>query len=98
MQYRPNDCEITKGETRKLTFNHAAGNNVLNSFTVTCAQATFTTPVLSETTATVFATFNQSGTHKVIGTAELASGETLVGFIRAKVIDPTCDSYESDYR
>lgn len=97
MQYRPNDCDITKGETRKLTFRHAAGNNVLNSFTVSCDNVTFDTPVLSGTTATVFATFPSAGTYNIKGTAELASGETLIGYVRAKVTDPNC-TYESDYR
>lgn len=98
MDYRPNDASFVRGEVRKLTFKHGtAGANVVTSFDITAPNVTFDTPVISGTTATVFGTFNTAGTHIITSTAELASGETVVGTVRAHVRDPNCNDNGPNY-
>lgn len=97
MEYIPNNADLVKGETRKLTFRHAAGNNVVNSYTISCDGATFDTPVVNGTTVTAFGTFSKEGTFTVVGTAALASGETLIGSVEVKVRDPYCRGGRGGY-
>lgn len=104
MRLKPNDLPIMEvGEIRFVTFKlgPATGINAIieDGFTITSPGHTFGTPSISGSDVTVSVTCNQTGTHMMKATAQLASAETLIGVVRAKVIDSTqCEGSGRDYR
>lgn len=100
MKLKPNDSpDMELGEARRFTFNlaGAVGVNTIDSFTIENSNLTFGTPDVSGTTATVLVTADNTGTHAVIATAALSSGETVKGFLRVKVVDSTLCEGTTDY-
>ena len=92
MRLKPNDLpDLELNEVRNVTFNlsGAVGSNTVSTFTVSSDSLSFGTPSISGTTATVKLTAAQTGTHAIKATATLSSGETVIGVIRAKVLDST---------
>lgn len=101
MEIRPNDAPtMEKGEVRYFTLNvsGAAGvNSITGSPTAECERLTIGTPSASGLEVSFLVTADNVGTHNIIVTCELDSSETIKGFIRAKVVDSTCNSNERDY-
>ena len=102
MRLKPNDLpDLELNEVRSVTFNlaGAVGSNSISTFTLTSSNLTFGTPTISGTTATATLTAAATGTHAIKATATLSSGETVIGVVRAKVVDSTLcyESATSDY-
>ena len=87
------------GEVRRATFNlsGAVGVNSISSFTVSSPNLTFGTPSISGTSASVTMTAAAVGVHQVKATAVLSSAETVIGYVRVKVLDTSQETGGSDY-
>ena len=95
MQLRPNDLpEMVEGESRRVTLNlaGAVGANTITTFTVSADSLTFGAPSTSGTEVTFLVNADQIGTHYILCSADLSSGETIKGYIRAKVTGEPCTS------
>lgn len=100
MKLKRNDApEMELNEVRFFTFNlaPALGANTISTFAIANDNLTFGTPTISGDTATVLVTAAAVGTHAVIATAVLSSGETLKSFLRVKVVDSSKTEGFSDY-
>ena len=88
MEFRPNDISMVEGETRQVTLNlsGAVGPNTISEFAATCDSLTTSLTASSGNTASFFLTADRIGTHSVLVSGELSSGETIKGYIRAKVV------------
>lgn len=98
MELRPNDLpQLIEGEIRRVTCNlsGAVGVNSINSATVT---SNLTTGVISisGTSVSFLLTASQVGTHQVLVSGTLSSGETVKGKVRAKVKAAECGASD-DY-
>ena len=101
MQLKPDELpDLVEGETRKvlLKLDGAVGINNIEEFTVTCDTLTITSPSSTGTSGTFFVTAGKVGTHHILASADLSSGETIKGYIRAKVVGEPCTSASDDYR
>lgn len=94
MRLKPNDLpDMELGEARNVTFNlsGAVGANGIDTFSISCPDLTFSTPIIDGKSVEVRVTAAKTGTHSIIATATLDSLETIKGFVRAKVVDSsTC--------
>lgn len=101
MELRPNDLPVMeKGETRRVNVNvsGAAGTNTIDGTpTATCPSLTIGTPSATGLVITFTVTADQTGTHNIMVSCDLDSNETIKGFIRAKVVDSSCNSTSRDY-
>jgi hypothetical protein len=100
MRLRPDDApEMELSEIRRFAFNltGAVGVNSINSATITAPNLTFGTPTVSGSSVTVTCTAGATGTHMAKLTAALSSSETIIGVVRVKVVDSTCESSGRDY-
>lgn len=100
MQLKPNEVpDMVEGEVRRVTLNlsGAVGVNSISSFTVSSDTLTTASASSSGTTATFLLTASQVGTHQVLATATLSSGETIKGYIRAKVTGEPCSTSSDGY-
>lgn len=101
MRLKPNDLPDSEvGEIRFITFklSGATGVNAISDFSITSPGITFGTPAISGSNVTVSATFSNAGTHMIKAIADLASNEKLIGVVRAKVVDSTCEASSRGYR
>lgn len=91
MRLRPNDSPCLElNEIRTFTFNIAtvSGSNTISGTpTVTSPNLTVGTVTKSGLTITAPVTASQTGTHMLKVEADLSSSETLIGYVRVKVID-----------
>lgn len=96
MELRPNDLPCMElGEVRRVNVNvsGAAGTNAIQSTTATSDCLTIGTPSASGLNITFTVTASQTGTHRILVSADLDSNETIKGFIRVKVVDSSrCES------
>lgn len=101
MELRPNDLPVMeKDEIRRVIVNvsGAAGTNTISGTpTATCPHLTIGTPSASGLNITFTVTADKVGTHNILVSADLDSNETIKGFVRAKVVDSSCDSDGRDY-
>lgn len=100
MQLRPDEIpDMVEGETRKVTLNlsGAVGVNTINSFTVTSDALTIASASASGVSGTFFVTGSQQGSYYILASAVLSSGETIKGYIRAKVNGEPCVSSSDGY-
>jgi len=92
MRLRDNDLpETIEGEKRFVTLKlaRAAGANTITNPAFSCNGISFGSPSVSGHNVTVMFNFDQAGDHTALFSADLANGEKLKGFIRAKVCSAT---------
>ncbi len=96
MKVRPNDSpEMEKGELRNATFKitGAVGDNTIESVVASGSGLTLGDVELTgDLTFTVPISAPNTGTYSLKVTATMSSEETLIGVVRVKVIDSTCQS------
>ena len=95
MRLKPNDSpDMELGEIRRATFklSGVVGINSINSATITCPGLTIGTPTISGTSVEASITASSVGTHKVKAVANLSSTETVIGYVRVKVLDSSCET------
>jgi len=100
MEFKPNEVpDMVEGETRKVTLNlsGAVGPNTISEFTATSDHLTTSLTATNGPSASFFLTANKVGTHYVLVACELSSGETVRGYIRAKVTGEPCKGHKDDY-
>lgn len=100
MQLKPDEIpDLVQGEIRKVLVNlsGAAGINTIEAFTATSANLTITSATSSGLQGSFFVSADKVGTHYILTAAELSSGETIKGYIRAKVVGEPCTSSSDDY-
>lgn len=102
MRLKPDDLpETVVGEIRNIIFKigGAVGVNSISSTTVEAVNSlvTFGTPSASSTNITVAATFVSAGRDTIKLTANLDSGEKLIGTVRTRTIDPRGCPNPRDY-
>lgn len=99
MQLKPNELpDMVEGEVRRVDINLAGaiGANEIDSATAT---STLTIGSVSTSGATAYfnVTASQIGTHYILASAVLDSGETIKGYIRAKVTGEPCEQSSDGY-
>jgi len=95
MQLKPDELpNMILGEIRRVTAALAGvtGTNSITDKEVTSDTLTIGTPSVSGTNLSFLVTASQVGTHFIKASADLSSGETVSGYIRAKVTDKPCGS------
>lgn len=100
MRLRPDDLPgMVEGEARNVTFKlgGAVGANSISDFSLESCNSltTFGTPSINGTNATVLVTAVRTGCDTIKATAELSSGETVIGLVRVTVTD--CHANTTDY-
>lgn len=100
MYLKPNDLpELQEGETRRVTvaLSGALGANTVSTFTASCDNL-MVSSISNDTDSGMFLlTASQVGTHYVLCQATLSSGETIKGYVRAKVKAAPCSSGSDGY-
>lgn len=99
MQLKPNELpDMVEDEVRRVTINLAGaiGANSIQSATATSDTLTIGTVTTSGATAAFNVTASAQGTHYILASAVLDSGETVKGYIRAKVTGQPCEQAD-DY-
>jgi hypothetical protein len=99
MQLRPDELpDMTQDEVRAVTLNLAsiAGANTVSAPSATCDTLTIGTPSIDGKDMTFTVTADQTGTHYILVSADLANGETVKSYIRVCVKGEPCVSV-SDY-
>jgi hypothetical protein len=100
MQLKPNEVpDMIEGEIRRVNVNlsGAAGANTISTFSVDAGNLTAASVSSSGLIGTFLLTASQLGTHQVLCSATLSSGETIKGYIRAKVTGEPCSSSSDGY-
>ena len=95
MRLKPNDSpDMELGEVRRAVFklSGAVGSNSISSATISSPNLTFGTPSVSGTQVSVTITAANTGTHMVKASAVLSSSETIIGYVRVKVLDSSCEN------
>lgn len=89
---------MVESEVRRVTCNlaGAVGTNTINSAATSSSTLTVGSPSISGTSINFLVTASQVGTHQILASAILNSGETIKGYIRAKVTGVPCSS-SGDY-
>jgi hypothetical protein len=100
MQLRPDELpDMIEDEVRRVTLNlsGAVGTNTITDSDITSDTLTIGTPSISGTSVSFNVTASNQGTHYILASADLSSGETIKGYIRAKVTGKPCTSATTDY-
>ena len=89
---------MQEGEIRRVTVNlsGAIGANTISAFTASSDNLTISSASSSGATGSFLLIASQVGTHYVLCSATLSSGETIKGYVRAKVKGVPC-STSRDY-
>lgn len=99
MQLKPDELpSLVEGEIRRVTLNlaGAVGVNEIDSATAT-STLTIGSVTPSGSTASFLVTASSIGTHYILASAVLDSGETIKGYIRAEVTGEPCASSSDGY-
>lgn len=99
MQLKPDELpDMVEDEIRRVTLQlaGAVGTNTITDQDVTCDTLTIASVSASGTDLNFFVTASQVGTHQILAEAELSSGETVKGYVRAKVTGKPC-TQSTDY-
>jgi hypothetical protein len=101
MQFKPDELpNMTLDEVRRVTLNLAGvtGANTISSAEATSDTLTVGSTSISGASVSFLVTADQRGTNYILVSAVLSSGETVKGYIRAKVTGAPCgtsiDRYE----
>jgi hypothetical protein len=100
MLLKPNDLpELVEDEIRRVTVNlsGAIGVNTITDAEVTSSNLTLGSPSINGSAVSFLLTASSIGTHNVLISADLSSGETIKGYVRAKVSGEPCQTND-DYR
>lgn len=90
---------MVEGEARRVSLNlaGAVGVNTIETFTASADNLTTASFSTSGTTATFMVTADRIGTHHLLCSATLSSGETIKGYVRARVTGEPCQGSVRDY-
>ena len=90
---------MEEDEVRRVSVNlsGAAGTNTISSATATSDTLTIGAVSTSGSTASFLVTASQVGTNYILCSATLSSGETIKGYIRAKVKAAPCSTSLTRY-
>lgn len=100
MQLKPNETpDLRLDEKRRVSCNiaGASGTNSISSVDVTNDNMTVTSPSHSGLDITFFLTATQEGTFYTKVSAVLSSGETVIDYLRSKVLGVPCSSEADRY-
>lgn len=100
MQLKPDEVpNMIEGEVRRVNVNlsGAVGANTISTFTVDGGDLATASVSSSGLTGTFLLTASKLGTHQVLVSATLSSGETIKGYVRAKVTGEPCSSGSDRY-
>lgn len=100
MQLKPNELpDLVEGEIRRVTLSLAGAigvNAIQGTPTATSDTLTIGAVSTSGTSMSFNVTASAIGTHHILASATLDSGETIKGYIRAKVTGEPCNT-TNDY-
>jgi hypothetical protein len=90
---------MVEGEVRRASLNlaGAVGANTISSSTATSDGLTLGATSNSGTTVSFLVTASNQGTHHILVSAVLSSGETIKGYLRVKVTGEPCSTSSDGY-